>query len=125
MGDGNDSVDTEGAPTDARFAPDASRQDRIGPLAAELQIVSFTAQGQEGNDVLVGHHRDYDDDGNQTLDGGGGDDRLSGALEQLGGPGSDVLAPGADCQGFDVFHFDGGPGADQLEGSPANDVLIG
>jgi Ca2+-binding RTX toxin-like protein len=54
------------------------------------------------------------------VDGGPGDDHISGSPIQIGGPGSDTLI---GTRSRDVLI--GGPGRDRLIGGPGEDILIG
>lgn len=88
-------------------------------------LVTGTAQGTTGDDVLAGNSANNRIDGlggndvvagatgGDTLDGGTGDDRLS------GGPGDDSLTGGADAD-----TLVGGAGRDTLSGGAGNDRLF-
>ena len=74
--------------------------------------MQFTANGGDGNDVLVGSN------GNDTLNGGNGDDVL------IGGPGQDTLDGGP---GNNILIQDGGPGPNLVPptgSSPAGSVAL-
>ena len=74
--------------------------------------MQFTANGGDGNDVLVGSN------GNDTLNGGNGDDVL------IGGPGQDTLDGGP---GNNILIQDGGPGPNIVPptgSSPAGSVAL-
>ncbi|MEL7098609.1 MAG: hypothetical protein AAGM84_07255 [Pseudomonadota bacterium] len=92
-------------------------EDDAGAMLARLGLGNDTAQGGGGNDTLIGN--DGDDElrgggGNDTLLGGEGDDRLSGEAGQnflRGGAGDDVLLGGGED--------------DRLRGDAGRDVLVG
>ena len=77
------------------LSPMSPVQPSTSTIAGAIQL---TANGGDGDDILVGG------DGNDVLIGGAGNDVL------LGGAGDDVLI--------------GGPGQDTLDGGPGDNVLI-
>jgi len=97
--------------------------------------LSVTAYGTDGNDSItggLGADRIYGGDGNDTLVGGGGADSLRGGEGNdliNGGVGDDtILGEGGDDtlggdQGDDILH--GGAGSDLLDGGAGDDTLIG
>jgi Ca2+-binding RTX toxin-like protein len=81
--------------------------DSLTVLAHHDEVAAVTLDGGPGDDILTGA------DSNDTLNGGDGDDRLVGAA------GADVLNGGA---GNDTLVWNNGDGSDTLNGDAGNDV---
>ncbi len=84
-----------------------------------------TVDGGPGDDVLTGDGTLYGGDGNDRLTGGPGDDTLTGgpgADVLNGGAGNDtvVLSAGSSPAAHDVA--DGGPGRDTVDGAPGTTI---
>jgi Ca2+-binding RTX toxin-like protein len=84
---------------------------RTNPITADSDGVADDGEAGEGDNVGAAV---------EQINGGSGDDNLSGAVDLQGKGGNDTLT--ARAQGSDLF---GGPGDDILLGGPRNDYLQG
>lgn len=119
-GGGNDDRLIGGAGDDEIWGDALTRGTRIDNPDGSQTFVSLTGVLVPGDDVLEGG------DGNDRLSGDGGDDLL------YGGPGNDLLV-GDTQQGLELLfpmapgddYLAGGDGNDELQGNAGHDVLLG
>jgi Ca2+-binding RTX toxin-like protein len=102
--DGDQTVPADGTFTVVVNGGDGN--DSLTVLAQLGEVAAVGLDGGSGDDVLTGA------DSNDTLSGGDGNDRL------VGGPGADVLNGGA---GNDTLVWNNGDGSDILNGDAGND----
>ena len=118
---GNQTVPADGTFTVVVNGGDGN--DAITVLAKNTEIAATTLNGGGGDDVLTG--ADTNDtlnggEGNDALSGGGGDDRIvgdRGADSMNGGSGDDTLVWN-NGDGSDVINGDGGSDDVEVNGSP-------